>query len=102
MIISRREFLAGAAGSLSIQPSEGGTYPLGFETHRDGLVYVPARYRPGTAAPLLLLFHGAGGSASRASAWFPLADEYGIVMLAPDSRDGRSWDAVLGRHSRQG
>ena len=105
MIISRREFLAAAAAlqpglaprsSLPIQAREGTTYPLGFETHRDGLVYVPAGYRPGTAAPLLLLFHGAGGSASRASAWFPLADEYGIVMLAPDSRDERSWDAVLG------
>jgi hypothetical protein len=59
MVISRREFLAAAAAlqpglvprsSVSIQPSEGGTYPLGFDTHRDGLVYVPGGYRDGTPA----------------------------------------------------
>ena len=44
----------------------------------------------------MLLFHGAGGSGSRASGWFPLADAFGVVLLAPDSRDERSWDAVLG------
>jgi phospholipase/carboxylesterase len=105
MVISRREFLAAAAAlqpglvprsSGSIQPSEGGTYPLGFDTHRDGLVYVPGGYRDGTPAKLMLLFHGAGGSASRSAAWFPLADAFGVVVLAPDSRDERSWDAVLG------
>ena len=105
MVISRREFLAAAAAlqpglvprsSVSIQPSEGGTYPLGFDTHRDGLVYVPGGYRDGTPAKLMLLFHGAGGSASRSAAWFPLADAFGVVVLAPDSRDERSWDAVLG------
>ena len=56
----------------------------------------PAGYRDGTPANLMLLFHGAGGSASRSSAWFPLADAFGIVVLAPDSSDERSWDAVLG------
>jgi phospholipase/carboxylesterase len=95
MIISRRGFLAGAA-AVAIQSGNGRTYPLGFETHRDGLVYVPGAHVAGTAAPLMLLFHGAGGSASRAAAWSALADAFGVVVLAPDSRDERSWDAVLG------
>ena len=96
MILPRREFLAGGIAATLVQPANGRTYPLGFDTHRDGLVYVPGGYRDGTPAKLMLLFHGAGGSASRSAAWFPLADTFGVVVLAPDSRDERSWDAVLG------
>jgi phospholipase/carboxylesterase len=96
MIITRREFLAGGLAAAVLQPAAGRTYPLGFETHRDGLVYVPAGYADQSPAPLMLIFHGAGGSGARASAWFPLADAFGVVLLAPDSRDERSWDAVLG------
>ena len=96
MIITRREFLAGSLAPGVFQPAAGRTYPLGFDTHRDGLVYVPAGYAEQSPAPLMLIFHGAGGSASRASAWFPLADAFGVVLLAPDSRDERSWHAVLG------
>jgi phospholipase/carboxylesterase len=33
-------------------------------------VYVPGGYRDGTPAKLMLLFHGAGGSASRSSRRF--------------------------------
>src|SRR5262245_42635781 len=95
MIITRREFLAGGLAASVLQPAAGRTYPLGFDTHRDGLVYVPAGYAR-SPAPLMLIFHGAGGSSSRAAAWFPLADAFGVVLLAPDSRDERSWDAVLG------
>jgi phospholipase/carboxylesterase len=95
MIITRRRFLAGAA-AIAVQAGNGRTVPLGFETHRDGLVYEPASYRAGTPAPLMLLFHGAGGSASRSAAWSALADALGVVVLAPDSRDERSWDAVVG------
>jgi predicted esterase len=95
MIITRREFLAGGVAA-GFQPPAGRTYPLGFDTHRDGLVYVPAGYAEQSPAPLMLIFHGAGGSSSRAAAWFPLADAYRVVLLAPDSRDERSWDAVLG------
>jgi phospholipase/carboxylesterase len=96
MIINRREFLAGGLAATVLQPPAGRTYPLGFETHRDGLVYLPAAYQERMPAPLMLLFHGAGGSGARAASWFPLADAFGVVMLAPDSRDERSWDAVLG------
>lgn len=96
MIITRRDFLAGGLAAGVLQPAAGRTFPLGFDTHRDGLVYVPAGYAEQSPAPLMLIFHGAGGSGSRASAWFPLADASGVVLLAPDSRDERSWDAVLG------
>jgi len=49
-------------------------------------------------APLLVLLHGATGSAAgitqRTDA-FALADEFKMVILAPDSRD-RTWDAIRG------
>jgi phospholipase/carboxylesterase len=96
IVITRREFLAGGIAAGLLQPTAGRTYPLGLDTHRDGLVYVPAGYSERSSAPLMLIFHGAGGSGSRAAAWFPLADAFGVVLLAPDSRDERSWDAVLG------
>jgi phospholipase/carboxylesterase len=96
IVITRREFLAGGIAAGLLQPRAGRTYPLGLDTHRDGLVYVPAGYSERAPAPLMLIFHGAGGSGSRAAAWFQLADAFGVVLLAPDSRDERSWDAVLG------
>ena len=96
MIITRREFLAGGLAASVLPPAAGRTYPLGFDTHRDGLVYVPAGYAERSPVPLMLILHGAGGSGSRAATWFPLADAFGVVLLAPDSRDERSWDAVLG------
>ena len=96
IVITRREFLAGGIAAGLLQPTAGRTYPLGLDTHRDGLVYVPAGYSERSPAPLMLIFHGAGGAGSRAAAWFPLADAFGVVLLAPDSRDERSWDAVLG------
>ena len=63
---------------------------------RDGLLRVPPNYQPDRPIPLLLLLHGAGGSAQDIVTHLaPLADAAGIILLAPDSR-GRTWDVVLG------
>jgi phospholipase/carboxylesterase len=63
---------------------------------RDGLVYIPTGYRRDVAAPLAVMLHGAGGSAARLRFLFDAADEHGIVVLAPDSRERRTWDAIVG------
>ncbi len=79
-------------------PRLGGWYPLGMGGQRDGYVCVPEGYDPAIPAPLLVILHGAGGSAITAwepYAWF--ANEYDVVVLAPDSR-GRTWDLVAGRY----
>jgi phospholipase/carboxylesterase len=72
-----------------------GLYPLGLGTPRDGLLYVPTGYQPQTAAPLVLLLHGAGRKATEmVDPIRPLADTLGLVLVAPDSRSG-TWDAIF-------
>lgn len=72
-----------------------GLQPLGMETGRDGLLYVPDGYRPDRPAPLVVMLHGAGGDARGGIAPFrDLADLSGCVLLAPESR-GRTWDVIL-------
>lgn len=62
---------------------------------RDGLLYVPPSYAPERPFPLVLLLHGAGGSAQNIVARMTaLADSARIIILAPDSR-GRTWDVLL-------
>ncbi|WP_437721758.1 alpha/beta hydrolase [Sorangium sp. So ce861] len=71
-----------------------GLRPLGLSPRRDGLLYVPAGYRPDRPAPLVVLLHGAGGSAHHGIALLrELADAAGLLLLAPDSRHS-SWDII--------
>ena len=73
-----------------------GLHELKLEKGRDGLVYVPAACAEGRTAPLLLMLHGAGGSASRALPLLQkLADEFALILLVPDSR-GQTWDVIEG------
>jgi predicted esterase len=59
---------------------------------RDGILYLPTSRPVATAVPLLVLLHGAGGSASN---WFgsytQRAESHRFAMLAIDSRD-YTWD----------
>jgi phospholipase/carboxylesterase len=78
-------------------PPPAGESPLSLGERRDGLLFVPRQLRR-SSAPLLLLLHGATGSARRITkrtAAFDLAEELGIVVLAPDSRN-TTWDIVSG------
>ena len=78
-------------------PAATGAQPIGLDSGRDGVIYLP----PGLTgpAPLFVLLHGATGSAAgitgRTGA-FALADEMKMVILAPDSRE-RTWDAIRGQ-----
>jgi phospholipase/carboxylesterase len=72
-----------------------GLHPLGLESERDGLYYVPASYEPDTPMSLVVALHGAGGTAQNGLApLLPLADCYRLLLLAPDSRL-RTWDMLI-------
>jgi len=75
-----------------------GEQALGLGQGRDGLLYVPRDLPKNRPVPLILLLHGARGGAkgviSRVGA-FALADEFKMLVLAPDSRDG-TWDVIHG------
>lgn len=71
-----------------------GDHALGVGGDRDGRVYVP----PGIhgPAPLLVMLHGAGGSAvTTMRRVLPLAKEHRFVVVAPESR-AATWDAIRG------
>ena len=89
-----------ADGRLTARPSAPtgsvtpGEQPLSMGDGRDGLLYVPANYDASRPATLVLMLHGAGGSAPGALRPFrTLADEAGLVLVAPESR-GMTWDAI--------
>ena len=105
MDMNRRSFLAGAAAALAGCPAIGrahraastpGQHDLKLgDADRDGVIYVPRGYTPDTPAPLIVMLHGAGNTGRAVAYTFPLADEFGIVILAPDSRDEATWDMLL-------
>ena len=73
-----------------------GLHPLGLNGTRDGLLYVPESYQPDRPAPLVLMLHGAGGTARNGlTPFLRQAEANGLLLLAPDSRL-RTWDVILG------
>jgi len=73
-----------------------GQNPLALNNDRDGVIYIPKGYTPGVPTPLVVALHGAGGSGAAAGFAFRNADEFGYIVLAPDSREW-TWDSILGR-----
>jgi len=69
---------------------------MGLDPARDAFLYIPKSYRPDVPAPLAVLLHGAGQEAHELfNPLQPYADELGIVLAAPNSRDS-SWDIRYG------
>jgi phospholipase/carboxylesterase len=68
---------------------------LKLDNVRDGTLYVPKDYQETKPLPLLVWLHGAGGSGNVSPALGELADEFGILVLAPDSRSW-TWGSILG------
>jgi phospholipase/carboxylesterase len=85
-----------ASGSAS-GSAESRDEPLGLGggRDRDGMLYVPDTAEPG--APVLVFLHGAmGNGRAHVRAVLGAADRYGVVLVAPDSRDQTSWDLIAG------
>jgi phospholipase/carboxylesterase len=73
-----------------------GLQSLQLDQTRDGLLYVPTGYTSTQPAPLAVMFHGAGGQAQHGIGLLQqLADDAGIIILAPVSRR-ETWDVIFG------
>jgi len=103
-VLTRRAFLAaaGAAAALgygrraaAADPARYGEQPLKLGTDRDGILFIPRGYKEGVPVPLVLMLHGAGGTGRGVGYTFEIADDLGVIVLAPDSRDEATWDMLL-------
>jgi predicted esterase len=80
-------------------PPNPGLTPLLLDTGRDGVLYVPDNLPSDQPAPLVVMLHGAGGSARGIEEILrPITSEGGCVILLPDSR-AQTWDIVSGAYS---
>jgi phospholipase/carboxylesterase len=86
-------------GRIRVRPHAGvattgtGSRALALGQERDGIVQLPVKLSSGPL-PLLVLLHGAGGSGAGVLRRLgPVADEAGVAVLAPDSRES-TWDAI--------
>jgi phospholipase/carboxylesterase len=59
------------------------------------LLYVPASYRPARAGAFVLALHGAGSGPGGFVGLGALAEQAGLIVLAPKSRKG-TWDLARG------
>jgi predicted esterase len=74
-----------------------GLHELGLDGARDGKLHVPHGLDPASPAPLIIMLHGAGGTAGQVIPLLAIAAEQsGSLVLAPDSRVRRSWDVIQG------
>lgn len=85
---------AAPAEPLALAP---GTHPMGLPGERPGgLLYVPPNYLTRRTSSLLVLLHGAGGTArSILPPFLPLAARRGTLLISLNS-NADSWDVVRG------
>jgi phospholipase/carboxylesterase len=99
---NRDSHLQGRLTARAVPPTTAhpptGLYPLGLDTSRDGLMYVPTSYHIDHPLPLALMLHGAGGTAQNSSSYFlPALEQAGLLLLIPDSRQS-TWDIIEEHH----
>lgn len=87
--------VAFSAGLPDLPPLPPGRHALGLDAARDAVLVVPRDLPAGTAVPLMVLFHGGGGSASKI---LPMMEAHAarerFLLLAPQSAYP-TWDIVI-------
>ncbi|MDO9421091.1 MAG: esterase [Herminiimonas sp.] len=92
-LMGRLSFTPTAPTKSPLQP---GLHPLGIAEERDAMLYVPTGLEEEVAVPLLVMFHGGGGSAEKV---LPFLQEHAernqFLLLVPQSIYP-TWDIVIG------
>jgi phospholipase/carboxylesterase len=93
-LLGRLSFRPGAAPDKNPLPA--GRHQLGIAEERDAVLVVPEKLPRDRPAPLLLMFHGAGGSADKVLPFLiEHAQQRGFLLLLPQSQFP-TWDLVIG------
>ncbi len=79
-----------------VSPPTRGLHPLLLDETGDALLYVPSRYNGNSPAPLILMLHGAGGTAQGGlTPFLDMAETNNLFLLAPSSQQ-QTWDVIRG------
>ncbi|RZJ25040.1 MAG: esterase [Haliea sp.] len=93
-LLGRLAFRPGAAPDKSPLPA--GRHHLGIADERDAVLIVPENLPAGAPVALLVMFHGAGGSADKVLPFLvDHAQQRGFLLLLPQSQFP-TWDLVIG------
>ncbi|MFG1381928.1 alpha/beta hydrolase [Xanthobacter versatilis] len=78
-----------------LPPLPPGRHDLGIAAERDALLVVPEGLAPDAPVPLMVLFHGGGGSATKILPMMEShAQRHGFLLLVPQSTFP-TWDIVI-------
>lgn len=92
-LIGRLSFVHAEPSKPALPP---GRHALEMAEERDTLLVVPEGLEPGEPAPLLVMFHGASGSAERVLPFLePHAQAHRFLLLVPQSTF-YTWDLSIG------
>ncbi len=93
-LLGRLSFRPGAAPDKPALPA--GRHLLDIADERDAVLIVPECLPTGGPVPLLVMFHGAGGSADKVLPFLmDHAEQRGFLLLLPQSQFP-TWDLVIG------
>ncbi|GAC1412430.1 MAG: serine esterase [Burkholderiaceae bacterium] len=94
-LMGRLRFRLGGCGTPNGQALPPGRNRLGIDAERDAVLYVPAMLDTARPVPLMVMFHGAGGSPEKVLPYFEeLAEKHHFLVLAPQSALP-TWDLVI-------
>lgn len=95
-LLGRLSFRLGTMPDKQALPP--GRHDLGIASERDAVLIVPEGLQSGVPIALLVMFHGAGGSADKVLPFvIDYACQHGFLLLLPQSQFP-TWDLVVGGH----